>query len=87
MLPENPRWVEIDTSDGDSSRWPPKSKTERNPDQLGNVDYMLPLDIDHGLSNKWRIQIGQALAEMLGYPEKGMRPVVVSVKEGLNTWY
>lgn len=70
-LPDNPKWLTIDHSDGDPKFWP--KNTEQYVDNAGNVNYMEPLDIDHGLSIKWRRNIGQKLAEMLGLPDKGMK--------------
>ena len=70
VLPDNPKWVVIEHSDGDPSNWP--TNTEQYVDNTGEVNFMEPLDIDHGLSIKWRLSIGQRLAEMLGYPDRGM---------------
>ncbi|KAL5531470.1 hypothetical protein ACEPAG_4347 [Sanghuangporus baumii] len=66
-LPRNPKWIEINATDGDVSRWP--SNTTSNPDSEGNVNFMHPVSVDDGAAIKWRVVIGQALAEMLNYPE------------------
>ncbi|KAI5123523.1 hypothetical protein M0805_006683 [Coniferiporia weirii] len=68
VLPENPKWLTIDATDGDARRWP--SNTAPNPDAEGHVNFMAPLSVDHGQSIKWRLVIGKALAEMLEYPDK-----------------
>ena len=65
VLPDNPRWIIVDPSDGDSSRWP--TNTVSNPDKDGYVNYMELLPLEHEASIKWRCLIGQSLAEMFKY--------------------
>ncbi|THH07398.1 hypothetical protein EW145_g3409 [Phellinidium pouzarii] len=66
-LPENPKWVTIDASDGDTRRWP--TMTSPEPDAQGCINFMQPLSVDNGQSIKWRLIIGKALAEMHKYPD------------------
>lgn len=68
-LPANPKWVFIDCSDGDAGRWP--TNTTSNPDEESYVNFMQPLPLDHVASIKWRLLIGQSLAEMLKYSDLG----------------
>ena len=69
-LPQNPKWISIEASDGNPQRWP--KNTDSTPDNMGNVNFMKPIEVDHGLAIKWRNIVGQALAEMLHYPGIGM---------------
>ncbi|KAH8116442.1 hypothetical protein DFH11DRAFT_1506352 [Phellopilus nigrolimitatus] len=78
VLPNNPRWVTIEATDGDARRWP--TNTSYNPDAEGYVNFMQPLSLDDPLSIKWRIIIGQRLAEMLQYPDLDSKDWV------LKTW-
>ena len=68
-LPPDPEWVTFSRTDGDPKRWP--KNTTRLILEDGTVNYFDPLPIDHGQANKWRTQIGKAIAEKLGYPEYG----------------
>lgn len=68
-MPEYPRWVEIEITDADISRWPKNVKPE--PDDEGNVNFMTHISVEHDTARRWRMVIGQALAEMLGYPDTG----------------
>ena len=70
-LPSNPRWLVIEATDGDPSRWP--KNTVSNPDAEGNVNFMDPVSVEDGAAIKWRLVIGQALAEMLDYPDVGTK--------------
>ena len=73
-LPEHPKWVTIEHSDGNRDQWP--KNTEQYVDNFGDVNFYKPLEVDHGFAIKWRRTIGQRLAEMLGLPDKGMSVVV-----------
>ena len=78
-LPDNPSWVEFPRSDGDQSTWP--SHTTRTVDNMGHVNFMRPVPLDEaGVSIKWRIEVGAALAVLLKWP--GMS--FVTVKELLT---
>ena len=70
VLPKNPKWVTIDASDGDPRRWP--TNLDPVPNHEGIYNYQKPVELDDGLAIKWRCDIGQKLAEMLGYPDLGM---------------
>jgi hypothetical protein len=68
-LPANPEWVTFPKSDANPSRWP-KNITRVVLDD-GTVNYFEPLPLDHGQVVKWRITVGAAVAEKLGYPNRG----------------
>ena len=70
-LPNNPKWFVIEATDADPSRWP--KNTLSNPDAEGNVNFMDPVSVEDGVAIKWRIVVGQALAEMLSYPDVGTK--------------
>lgn len=67
-LPPNPTFKEIPNSDGDSRRWP--SNTTKIIDSDGQVNYMYYVPIDEGMAIKWRVSVGEALGNALGWPSK-----------------
>ncbi|KAJ3721247.1 hypothetical protein C8R42DRAFT_721970 [Lentinula raphanica] len=65
-LPDNPVFKSIHDSDGDKSTWP------RNTTRIvesGQVNFMEYVPIDEGVALKWRIQVGQALANAFNWPK------------------
>ena len=64
-LPPDPEWITFDDTDGDVRRWP--TNTSPVLDSDGHVNCMLPLDVDHPASIKWRIICGASIAEVLKY--------------------
>lgn len=84
-LPPNPEWISFPRTDANSSRWP--KNNSRVILQDGTVNYFELLPIDHGQVVKWRIQVGAAVAERLGYVGFGAlfrrgRLAVLLLKEG-----
>ncbi|KLO17957.1 hypothetical protein SCHPADRAFT_913375 [Schizopora paradoxa] len=75
VLPPNPEWITFEDTDGDVRRWP----TNTNPvlDSDGHVNYMLPLDVDHSASIKWRLICGASIAEMLNYKDHQTKKYVL----------
>lgn len=69
MFPISPNWVTIDATDADASRLP--SNTISYLDDNGNVNRMALVSREHSVAKRWRVMIGQALAEQLNYPEVG----------------
>ncbi|KAF5350260.1 hypothetical protein D9758_007792 [Tetrapyrgos nigripes] len=69
QLPANPIFVSFERSDGDSSTWP--RNTEKIVDHEGHVNYMNPVSIEMGMGIKWRVQVGEALANALKWPKEG----------------
>lgn len=65
-LPSSLTWITIQNTDGDISRWP--KNTIHEPDNDGYVNSMRPVSIEDGVAIRWRIVIGEALAQMLRYP-------------------
>ncbi|KAJ3743590.1 hypothetical protein DFH05DRAFT_1557935 [Lentinula detonsa] len=66
-LPANPVYKQIERSDGDRSTWP--QNTTRIVDSDGQVNYMHYVPLDEGMAIKWRVQVGQALANGLNWPK------------------
>lgn len=69
VLPPNPEWITFEDTDGDVRRWP--TNTTPVLDAEGHVNYMLPLDVDHPNSIKWRMISGASIAEYLKYQDYG----------------
>ena len=70
----NPKWIEIEVSDADPCRWPDNMSSR--PDEEGNVNFFRTIAVEHDAAKKWRVAIGQALAEMLEYPNTGSKNVI-----------
>ncbi|KAJ4475059.1 hypothetical protein J3R30DRAFT_3295061 [Lentinula aciculospora] len=66
-LPSNPVYREIEHSDGVQSAWP--KNTTRIVDSEGQVNWMQYVPSDEGMAIKWRVQVGQALANALNWPK------------------
>ncbi|KAJ4466097.1 hypothetical protein C8J55DRAFT_609374 [Lentinula edodes] len=66
-LPPNPVFREIERSDGDQDTWP--QNTTRIVDSDGQVNYMQYVPSDEGMAIKWRVQVGQALANAFNWPK------------------
>ncbi|KAJ3909951.1 hypothetical protein F5879DRAFT_1070501 [Lentinula edodes] len=66
-LPPNPVFREIERSDGDRDTWP--KNTTRIVDSDGQVNYMQYVPSDEGIAIKWRVQVGQALANAFNWPK------------------
>jgi len=67
-LPKNPTYKSFERSDGDQKTWP--TNTTRIIDHEGHVNYMDPVTLDMPIAIKWRIQVGEALGNALGWPSK-----------------
>ena len=70
----NPKWIEIKVSDADPCRWPDNMSSR--PGEEGNVNFFRTIAVEHDAAKKWRVAIGQALAEMLEYPNTGSKNVI-----------
>ena len=69
-LPDNPQWVSINATDAHPSRRP--TNTTAIPYSEGKLNSMDPVPIQANVAIKWRVVIGNKLAEMLDYPDLGM---------------
>jgi hypothetical protein len=67
-LPPNPTYKSFERSDGDPNTWP--RNTERVVDHEGHVNFMDPISIDMAMAIKWRVQVGEALANALKWPSE-----------------
>jgi hypothetical protein len=72
-LPPNPKFLEFQYSDGDSSRWP--SATTRIVDGDGCINFFEYLPLENGKNLQWRIQIGEAVAKDLNLPGALFNPM------------
>ena len=64
-LPDNPVFVDFPSSDGNPSLWP--KTTTKVVDSDGHVNFMDPVPLDHSISIKWRVQVGDAVGLSLNW--------------------
>jgi hypothetical protein len=67
-IPDNPKFVEFERSDGNSGGWP--SNTTRIVDHEGCVNFYQRVELDQPMGIKWRVQVGAALSAALNWPGK-----------------
>ncbi|KAF7365507.1 Actin-related protein 8 [Mycena venus] len=65
-LPPNSEFIEFPRSDGDSTLWPTATKKEVDAD--GCVNFMKPVGLNESVSNKWRVDVADAISSELKLP-------------------
>lgn len=66
-VPHDALYLEFPRSEGTSSRWP-LDRLDATPNDQGEVNFMRPIANNEPLCIKWRTQIGNEVARLLGLP-------------------
>lgn len=70
-IPQNTHFLDFERSDGDSGKWP--TDTTEIVDSEGQVNFMMPLELDSVAAVRWRLGVAQGLSVALNLPGENLR--------------